>query len=310
MRIFAKSCVAAAALVTALAPIAHAQTSATTAPSAPSTTSTAVAPSTATAPSTPSAPSAATAPRRAPVFSAYHGVTAGKQTERLNTLRNQGYRPITLTVDNAAAPRYGAVWVKTPTAGPEWVMYRGMTSSGYQNRFNARIAEGYRPTSVSATGSGNDAVFAAIFEKIPGRFTAKHDLNADQFAASNATAARRGYVLTALNAYGTANDPRYIAVWTQAPGTWTVTTALSPREHHQEFLARTSNGEKPSLVTVGPGNTYTAAWVKDDGGLWHEFTDMSSAGYQNRFNNLKNRGFIPVKLDTEDGRYGAIWARD
>ena len=303
MRIFVKSCVAAAALVTALAPIAHAQTNTTNAPSAPSVQ---VAPVT---PIAPVAASTATAPRQAPVFSAYHDVTAKKQTERLNTLRNQGYRPITLTVDNAAAPRYGAVWVKSPTAGPAWVMDQGMRSNGYQNRFNARVADGYRPTSVSASGSGNAAVFAAIFEKVPGRFTARHDLNADQFAAANAANARRGYMLTALNAYGTVNDPRYIAVWTQAPGTWTVTTALSPQEHHQEFLTRTSNGEKPSLVTVGPGNTYTAVWVKDDGTTWREFTDMSSAGYQNRFNTLKERGFLPVKLDVEEGRYGAIWAR-
>ncbi|MFC7645463.1 hypothetical protein ACFQX6_36230 [Streptosporangium lutulentum] len=116
-----------------------------------------------------------------------------------------------------------------------------------------------------------------MFEKVPGRFTARHDLNADQFAKANANNARRGYMLTALNAYGTANDPRYVAVWAQAPGSWTVTTALSPQEHHQEFLTRTSNGEKPSLITVGPGNTYTAVWVKDDGEKWHEFTDMSSA---------------------------------
>ncbi|MFC7645462.1 hypothetical protein ACFQX6_36225 [Streptosporangium lutulentum] len=136
MRIFVKACVAAAALVTALAPIAHAQTKTANATNAPSAQS---------------APAAA-APRQAPVFSAYHGVTPGKQTERLNTLRNQGYRPITLTVDNAAAPRYGAVWVQTP--GAPWVMYQGMTSNGYQNRFNARVADGYRPTSVSASGSG------------------------------------------------------------------------------------------------------------------------------------------------------------
>ena len=99
MRIFVKSCVAAAALVTALAPIAHAQTNTTNAPSAPSVQ---VAPVT---PIAPVAASTATAPRQAPVFSAYHDVTAKKQTEHLTTLRDQGYRPITLTVDNAAAPR-------------------------------------------------------------------------------------------------------------------------------------------------------------------------------------------------------------
>ena len=83
MRIFVKSCVAAAALVTALAPIAHAQTNTTNAPSAPSVQ---VAP---VAPTAPVAASTATAPRQAPVFSAYHDVTAKKQTERLSTLRTR-----------------------------------------------------------------------------------------------------------------------------------------------------------------------------------------------------------------------------
>ncbi|MEV8634467.1 hypothetical protein AB0395_22700 [Streptosporangium sp. NPDC051023] len=243
----------------------------------------------------------------APAFSAYHGVTGEQQTERFTTLRGQGYRPITFTVDDASSPRYGAVWVKE--SGPAWAMIQGMSPSGYQKRFNDYLAQGYRPTTVSATGSGDDAVFAAIFEKVSGKFFAKHGIGADQFAAANADAARRGYVLTAANVYGTADEPRYAGVWTQGSQAWSVTTGKTFSEHHAEFLTRTKNGEKPSLVTVGPGETYTTVWVKDGGPAWYEYTGMTSSGYQKRFDELKAKGFFPTQLDVEEGRYTALWAK-
>ncbi len=251
------------------------------------------------------APSAAA--QAAPAISAYHGVTSQQQTERFNALRGQGYRPITFTVDDASSPRYGAVWVKEP--GPAWAMIQGMSSGGYQRRFDEYLAKGYRPTTVSASGSGSDAVFAAIFEKVPGKFFAKHDIGAEQFAAANADAARRGYVLTAANVYGTADDPRYVGVWTQGSQAWSVTTGKSFDEHHAEFLARTGKGEKPSLVSVGPGETYTTVWVKDSGPAWYEYTGMTASGYQKRFDALRAKGFLPTRLDVEGGHYTALWAK-
>ena len=161
---------------------------------------------------------------------------------------------------------------------------------------------------MSASGSGNAAVFAAIFEKVPGRFTARHNLNADQFAAANAADARPGYAHGAERLRHRQRPALHRGL-VAGPGYLDRHDGPQPAGAHQEFLTRTSNGEKPSLITVGPGNTYTAVWVKDDGTMWREFTDMSSAGYQNRFNAMKERGFLPVKLDAEEGRYGAIWAR-
>ncbi|MEV7005312.1 hypothetical protein [Streptosporangium sp. NPDC051022] len=242
-----------------------------------------------------------------PAVSAYHGVTSEQQTERFTALRDQGYRPITFAVDNASSPRYGAVWVKD--SGPAWAMIQGMSSSGYQKRFDEYLAKGYRPTTVSASGSGGDAVFAAIFEKVPGKFFAKHNIGTAQFTAASADAARRGYILTSVNVYGTASDPRYVAVWSQSSQPWSVTAGKTSAEHQAEFDARTKRGEKTALVSVGPGGTYTAVWVKDSGPTWYEYTGMSASGYQKRFDELKAKGFFPARLDVEEGSYTAIWAK-
>lgn len=249
----------------------------------------------------------ASAQAAAPAFSAYHNATSQQQTERFNTLRGQGYRPITFTVDDASSPRYGAVWVRQ--SGPAWAMIQGMSASGYQKRFDDYLADGYRPTSVSATGSGGGAVFAAIFEKVPGKFFAKHNLTTGQFAAANADAAKRGYVLTTANVYGTADDPRYVGVWTQGSQSWSVTVGKSFDEHHAEFLARTKSGERPSLVSVAPDGTYTAVWVKGSASGWYEYTGMTPGGYQKRFDELKAKGYLPTQLDAEGGTYAAIWTK-
>lgn len=89
-----------------------------------------------------------------------------------------------------------------------------------------------------------------------------------------------------------------------------VTAGRTLAGHASEFAARAKRGERPSLVSVGPGGTYTTVWVKDGGSPWYEYTGMSASGYQRRFDELKAKGFFPVRLDTEESRYTAVWAKN
>jgi hypothetical protein len=97
-------------------------------------------------------------------FEAYHGVTASDHQNQFNTLSTQGYRLLSLSVyGDPGDARYAAVWVQRP--GPAYVAVHGVDATGYQDFFNTWVPQGYIPLLVSATGSGAQAIFAAVFEQ-------------------------------------------------------------------------------------------------------------------------------------------------
>ncbi|MGP3956872.1 hypothetical protein ACTWPT_12800 [Nonomuraea sp. 3N208] len=256
-------------------------------------------------------PTAAVLPAEAeaagtPAFVAYHAASAGRQAAYARTLKRQGYRPITVNV--ADGGRYAAVWIKG--GGPAWAIYQGMSGTGYQRRFNEYVKKGYQPISVSATGSGGGAVFAAVFEKKSGKFFAKHGLTATQFASVNQKAASTGYTLTSVDVYGSAASPRYVGVWTaNSGGSWYYTYGKTAKQHEAEFAKRMKQGFRPTQVAVGPDGTYSAAWRKDGLRSWAHYIEMSSSGYQKRFDQQRARGLHPVQVNSENGRYAAIFVK-
>ncbi|MEW9547035.1 hypothetical protein [Nonomuraea sp. NPDC050783] len=249
------------------------------------------------------APAAASA-QAAPAFVAYHNVSAAQSAEKVRRLKAQGYRPITVNVSDGE--RYAAVWVKGGSA--QWGIWQGMSTAGYQKRFEAALKEGAQPVSVSATGPAGSAVFTAVFEKKTGKIYARHGLTGGQFAAANTYAAGMGLALTSVDAYGTPDDVRYVAVWSTNPGgAWHYTYGKGREQHEAEFYARQKKGFRPVKVAVAPDGTYAAVWRKDGLKSWAHYIDMSAAGYQARFGQLQAKGLYPVQVNAEDGKYAAVW---
>lgn len=253
----------------------------------------------------------------APPFVAYHNLTPAQQTERFNTLRAQDYRPITVNIskDFSGRIRYAGMWSPSGRAmGSDlpWAMYQDMSADGYQRRFDQLAALGYQPAAVSATGYGAGARFAAIFLKNPGfRFVAKHDISPAELLQMTGTAREQGLMLTSVDVYGTADTPRYVAVWSANPGRvrWHVRTDLSPEDHNSEFKSQVAKGYRPTAIAVSATGHYTTVWRNDKPGSWHAYIGMTAAGYQSRFNELKAKGFYPIHINAEQGRYAAIWTK-
>ncbi|MBF8186665.1 hypothetical protein ITP53_13110 [Nonomuraea sp. K274] len=255
------------------------------------------------------APALAVAPaagaQAAPAWYAYHGATAAQSVQRVHQLKSQGYRPITVNVSDGE--RYAAVWVKDGSS-TEWGIWQGMSPAEFQQRFDAALKTGAQPVSVSATGSGDSVVFAAIFEKKSGRFYTKSNLTPDAFGAANKDFAKKGLALSSVDAYGTPGDIRYVGVWTANPGgAWYYSYGKSSAAHQAYFNAKKKQGFRPVKVAVAPDGTYSAVWRKDGRTSWAEYTGMSASGYQKRFNDLKRKGLYPVQVNAENGTYAAVW---
>ena len=71
-----------------------------------------------------------------PTFIAYHGKTGAEHQVQFNSLRQQGYRMISLSLYNDSdSPRYAAVWVEK--GGSAWAAFHGKSASEYQQFFNS-----------------------------------------------------------------------------------------------------------------------------------------------------------------------------
>jgi hypothetical protein len=158
------------------------------------------------------------------MFQAYHGVAGAQHQTNFNNLSAQGFRMISLSVyGDPNDARYAAVWVQRQ--GTAWVAVHGVDSAGYQSFFNNWTAKGFVPILVSATGTGSNAIFAALFEQgIPGAWSARHGMtsgpetHAGTFQNLNKTAHDQKMILRSIAIYGTASDRRYAAVWHANPG--------------------------------------------------------------------------------------------
>ncbi|WP_067143090.1 hypothetical protein [Microtetraspora malaysiensis] len=236
---------------------------------------------------------------------AYHGLTSAQQTQKFQELSGKGYTPVSLSI--SSGPSYAGVWVKS--SGPAWAMFQDMSAQGYQQRFNEYSAKGYQPTVVTATGSGDAARFAAVFVKKSSDFLARHNMTMDQLTSANLEAKAKGLMLTSIDVYGTAAAPTYAAIWTpnRSGVKWHVNYSLSTADDSEAFKLRVANGYRPAYVAVAPGGTFTTVWRQDKAGSWFEYTGMSSSGYQSRFNELMAKGYYPAQVNSEDGKYAAIW---
>lgn len=266
------------------------------------------------------APPAAAAETGAPYqYRAYHGLNHLDSYRRDAFIQNTytSLRPVAISVGlQNSQERYAMFWDNRP--GPKWLERvvnatgaAGGHTGGYQRLFDQLTSDGYRPSVVSATGSGSAATFAAIFEKKTGAFVARHGISAAEFETiSFDMLNNKGLIPVSVNVYGTPSDPRYVAVWVANPAgiAWGYTLAVPASVYQSRFDDRVKAGYRPSVIAVGPdGKTYSTVWVKDGIRTWYAFHGMSAAQYQKRFDEMAAKGLYPVSLDMENGVYAAVF---
>ncbi|KAL9575728.1 hypothetical protein ACKAV7_000085 [Fusarium commune] len=95
---------------------------------------------------------------------ARHGMTSTEYQGQFDALVSKGFR--LRLVDGypvAGDTRFAAIWDKS--GGSTWVARHDLTSSEYQNAFNTFFSQGYRLKHVSGYAQGDQARYAALWEK-------------------------------------------------------------------------------------------------------------------------------------------------
>ncbi|HEY3281507.1 MAG TPA: serine hydrolase [Armatimonadota bacterium] len=249
-----------------------------------------------------------------PAWSAYHGKTSAEHQAQFTALSGQGYRMTSLSVyGDPGDPRYAAVWVKKD--GPPWQGFHGMSGSDYPAYFNTWVNKGYRPTLLSATGSGASAIYAGVFEKDSRPFSALHGATESLFRDQCDWAQNNGYRLDWAAVYGLPGSPLYAGVWVQnTPRVpWTYTLGDTAEQYQGVFNAFTGAGIRPGLTTLSSSGKYLGIWLDQPIGDWVAIHGATSDQYQAELDTLKTQGFYPLHVQGggsgSDTRYAALFVR-
>jgi hypothetical protein len=110
--------------------------------------------------------------------------------------------------------QYAAIFDKS--AGPAWIARHGMDSAAYQAEFDARVKEGYRLRQISGYAVGNEARYAAIFDKTSGpAWVSYHGMTASSYQEQFTKLVSEGYRLASVSGYVVAGKTLYAALWIQ-----------------------------------------------------------------------------------------------
>jgi CubicO group peptidase (beta-lactamase class C family) len=246
---------------------------------------------------------------------ARHNLSAAEYQAAFDDFVKQGYRLTTVSGYTCGGQeRYIALWEKK--TGPEWAARHGLSSQDYQAAFDDFAKKGFRLIHVSGYGVGNQAKFAAIWDKSSGpAWAARHNLTAAQYQQAFDDFSKQGYRLTDVSGYVVNNTEYFAGIWEKSAGNaYVARHNLTANQYQQAFNDFTKQGyvlKTVSGYTKNGTNLYAAIWEKQSSPMWAARHGVGSGNYQYVFDNMYYQGYKPVYVNAYASgntcEYNAIW---
>lgn len=255
---------------------------------------------------------------------AWHGRNIADHKALVDKWAAEGFRTLSLSIyDEPGNPLFAAVMVKRPAVHAEHQVFP-RTRAALQKDIddNAKIGRGMYL--VGATGTENDAAYAASFRPMATLPVVHLDLSRADFASTNTAQHKAGLMLLWVDAFGDAGNPRFAAVWGANPHNiaWTIDgydpatgqqdLDLTPALLQQRFEAIASIGGRPSHIALSPTGATVENFVDTTIGGWVSRGAMTSQAYQDEFNKQVKEGRLPLQVSANgsgaNARFAAIFA--
>ena len=244
----------------------------------------------------------------------YHGVSHAVHQSNVNTLPLQGFRLTSLTVAGGwANSHYSAVW--TQQSGPPWVTSHGMTLAQYTAQRTTWLSQGYRSKIVSASGSGSDKVFAAVY--VMDGVVSMHGFEIpagswSSFVQQNRDAGRR---MVSCAIYGSFVSPTYAAVFEPDDSEigWGSARSASPTQFGEHFSEWQDTDASPTLLAMNENHAILSAWRDVRIGGWSIAANRTHAELTADKATAASQGLAPLCIAAgghgSNARYSAIFVQ-
>jgi Bacterial tandem repeat domain 1/Trypsin-like peptidase domain len=151
--------------------------------------------------------------------------------------------------------------------------------------------------------------------RVPGIWEARHGLTSAEYQQTFNELVGQGFRLICVSGYAVGNQDRYAAIWEQRDGpAWQARHGLTSAQYQQAFNELVGQGFRLTHVSgyaLGNQDLYAAIWEQRTGSAWQARHGLTSAQYQQAFNELVGQGFqlthvSGYAVDGQD-RYAGLW---
>jgi len=246
-------------------------------------------------------------------------LTSQQFSEAFDDYRQRGY--VMVDVDaypDGGSTRYAMVWQENKD-GRGWAEHRDMTSEGYNERWEAYKAKGFRPLDVEAYRNGGS--WAGIWvENTEGFAWSSHrGLDSDAYGKLFDEKQAAGFRLVDVEVYDTSSGLRYAAIWYQNTDkrAWAQLRGLTREQYQQEVDSRSAQGMRVvdfESYKTSSGQRYAAIWEPSQGLASQTRTDRTEKEFANLWRQYRDEGYRLAdfeRYDTASGpRYAGVWVEN
>jgi hypothetical protein len=248
---------------------------------------------------------------------ARHGIPASNYQFVFNQITKSGYR--LEWIDGFSVNGkiyYNAVF--RPNNGKSWASFHKLTSSQYQNKFNKYTSKGYKPTQVESYRQGNNTFYAVIFIKNNRpKITAYHGISADKHQQRFDELTKNGFQPKNISVVSINGQRSYTALYEQTNvGSFVAKSFLTSAQYQQQFNLNKRSGRQIAYLNayIHNGETrFTAIWNSNTKGLFKARHGLSSAGYQQNWEDAIKTGLLTRNVtgyaDGNSAKYAGVWRK-
>jgi hypothetical protein len=246
---------------------------------------------------------------------AKHGVPASDFKFTFSHIKHSGYRPVWIDGYEVNGNNFfNAIF--RPADGTTWSAKFGLNSEQYQDEFDLRIPQGYRPLQVESYPDGNTVRYAVIFVQEDGPLsTAYHGVSAAQHQAAFNLLFDQGYIPRNVSVVSLGVVRYYTAYYEKVSfGSLIAHSFLTPGEYQTQSEANAAVGRDLVYVNAynhSGGVRFSAIWKSPTPGVSISRHDKTTAGYQDEYEHWTGLGYLTRCVtgyeDNNGARFAALW---
>jgi len=248
---------------------------------------------------------------------ARHGVAAADYQFAVEHISKSGYRLVWVDGFEVNGKNFfNAIF--RPADGTQWTARHNLTADQYQDEFDLRQGQGFRPLQVESYTDGNAIRYAVIFVKQAGpAWTAYHGRTDAQHQAlfNNLNAA--GYRIVNSSVVFVGGQRSHTAFYEQKfVGSYEARPVLTSAEYQAKFNENKAAGRQLVYLNAydqAGSVRFTAIWQSAVAGAYVARHDLTRAEYQDEWELRLGQGYLTRLVTGYDAgasaNYAALWRK-
>lgn len=240
-------------------------------------------------------------------------------TEYRQLVQNEqpnGYVPVTISsYDRQGTLNYAVIMERQPAPVP-WAERHQLSPEEFQDNFDALLAQGLRPISLSACQVRGDVKMSGIWQKLTGKWQARIGCTAEEFAALTAEYREFDLQPAVISGYEQAGQPKFAVLWLPSEDDTRTSLDVTSVQFNDQSRQLEKGRWAPQFIqpyTINGQTRLAAIWKQDRAGSVQSRSLASTGEFNDLVDSMRRQGYLLRSLngyarDTQT-RLSASWSK-